>query len=616
MLKERSLIKYFLIILVPLAVLFGITLTVFYNLETTNHSDFIKTEVFNIQEYQAGGITSELDTVVSDLMFLSEQNELTTMLKKEDEDTWRRALSEEYFSFLKRKGIYDQIRFLDETGMEIIRVNFNDGSPGIVPDEGLQSKVNRYYFEDTFALEQQQVFISPFDLNIEHGELDQPLKPIIRFGTPVFDSNGRKRGIVILNYLGVNLLQRFEDTSRVSGHSLLLNSSGFYLSGLKPEDEWGFMYEDRSDRTFGDTFPEAWDEISAAESGQFNSGDGMFLYKTIFPILESYKTSTGSGEVFNPSTSRMDAQEYYWKFVYYIPQNALNADIFESLIKFVLLYGLIVVLLAVGSWALARAYVKRALAEKELQQHSDHLEEMVSERTKELEESQEKLITSERLATLGQFSGSISHELRNPLAVVGSSAYYLKSKLKDADKKVLQHLDRIQSSVGNATTIIDSLLNLTRMKEPQLGELGLIAIIRDSITASKVPSSVKVERSFPEQDVRVVGDREQLRMAFKNIVKNALEAMNGDGTLSVAVQNTDEGYAEVSFTDTGTGISAEDLEKIFVPLFTTKATGIGFGLSITKTVIEKHNGTIAAQSEPGKGTTIVLRLPLYIETDK
>ncbi|MEE8413857.1 MAG: ATP-binding protein, partial [Dehalococcoidales bacterium] len=240
---------------------------------------------------------------------------------------------------------------------------------------------------------------------------------------------------------------------------------------------------------------------------------------------------------------------------------------------------------------------RRKRIEEELKRHSDHLEEMVSERTKELEESQEKLLTSERLATLGQFSGSISHELRNPLAVVDSSAYYLKAKLKDADKKVQQHIDRIQSSVGSATTIIDSLLDLTRMKAPQLGEIDLIAVIRDAITTSKVPSSVKVERSFPEQEVRVVGDREQLRMAFKNIVKNALEAMNGDGTLSVAVQNTNEDYAEASFTDNGSGITAENLEKIFVPLFTTKATGIGFGLSITKIIIEKHNGTIAAQSE-------------------
>ena len=114
----------------------------------------------------------------------------------------------------------------------------------------------------------------------------------------------------------------------------------------------------------------------------------------------------------------------------------------------------------------------------------------------------------------------------------------------------------------------------------------------------------------------VNADREQLHMAFKNIVKNALEAMDGKGTLTVAIQSTNEGYAEVSFADTGQGIAAENLERVFEPLFTTKATGIGFGLSITKMIINKHGGVIEATSEPGKGATIVLRLPLYIEAGK
>ncbi len=233
-----------------------------------------------------------------------------------------------------------------------------------------------------------------------------------------------------------------------------------------------------------------------------------------------------------------------------------------------------------------------------------------------IKDAQEEMTRQERLATLGQFSGSVSHELRNPLGVIDSSAYYLKMKLKDADKKVQQHLDRIQSSVGSATAIIESLLNLTRMKEPQLAEIDLIAVTRDAIATSKVPSTVNVVRNFPKQEVLVIADGEQLRMAFKNVVKNALEAMDGRGTLTVAVQSTNDGHVEVSFADTGPGIAAENLERVFEPLFTTKATGIGFGLSITKMLINKHGGTVEAESEPGKGATIVLRLPLHIEARK
>jgi PAS domain S-box-containing protein len=229
----------------------------------------------------------------------------------------------------------------------------------------------------------------------------------------------------------------------------------------------------------------------------------------------------------------------------------------------------------------------------------------------ERKQMQERLLTTERLATLGQFSGSISHELRNPLGVVDSSVYYLKTKLKDADEKVQEHLDRIKSSVASATAIIESLLNLTRMKEPQRQKLDLVAVTADAIHASRVPATVDVARNFPDREVLVNADREQLHLVFKNIVKNAVEAMNGEGALTVTARMTDDGQAEVSFADTGPGIAAEDLEKVFQPLFSTKAQGIGFGLSIAKMVTDKHGGSIKARSEPGKGATIIVQLPLH-----
>jgi two-component system cell cycle sensor histidine kinase PleC len=119
---------------------------------------------------------------------------------------------------------------------------------------------------------------------------------------------------------------------------------------------------------------------------------------------------------------------------------------------------------------------------------------------------QEKLLASERLATLGQFSGNISHELRNPLSVIDSSVYYLKTRLKDADERTQQHLDRIKSSVVSSTALIENLLNLTRMEKPRLGRFTLIAITADAIAASKVPSAVNIVISFPEEEVAINAD--------------------------------------------------------------------------------------------------------------
>lgn len=255
--------------------------------------------------------------------------------------------------------------------------------------------------------------------------------------------------------------------------------------------------------------------------------------------------------------------------------------------------------------------LRRKRAEKQLKKYSEELEEMVEERTKELRDAQEDLVRSERLATLGQFSGNISHELRNPLGVIDSSAYYLKTKLKNADKKVQEHLDRIKSSVISSTAVIQSLLNLTRMKEPHLKRLNLVPIISDAIATSKIPGKVKVIQDLADQEILANGDAEQLRMAFKNIVRNAVDAMAGKGTLTVSVEKNANGKPEVSFADTGPGIAPENLDKIFQPLFSTKAKGIGFGLSIAKMIADKHGGTIEVKSDLGKGATITIELPVY-----
>ena len=227
----------------------------------------------------------------------------------------------------------------------------------------------------------------------------------------------------------------------------------------------------------------------------------------------------------------------------------------------------------------------------------------------EVKKAEERLLTVERLATLGQFSGDISHELRNPLGVIASSAYYLKTRLKDADEKVREHLNRIQSSVDKATAVIQSLLDLTQMKKSQLARLDLVAFISGAITTAEVPARIKVIRNFPESEVLVNADREQLSMVFRNIIANAVEAMAGRGTLTVAI-GTKDGQAEVSFTDTGTGILADNLDKIFQPFFSTKTKGIGFGLPIARMVVERHGGIIQAGAAPGRGATFTIQLPL------
>ena len=263
-----------------------------------------------------------------------------------------------------------------------------------------------------------------------------------------------------------------------------------------------------------------------------------------------------------------------------------------------------------GTIGFALDITDRKRAEEKIQEYSVRLEEMVQERTQQLKQAQEELLLKERLAVLGHFAGSISHEIRNPLAVIDTAAYFVKLKLAGRDEKLDQHLGRIQGNVKKATDIIESLLNLTRMEKPKTKPCALADFVEKTLRSCKIPESVDVVRKMPADDVRLEVDAEQVRMALKNLIQNAVQAMDGGGTLTLAGRVINGDQLELVVSDTGPGIPADQLEKVFEPLFTTRAQGIGFGLSITRMIIENHGGRISARSGPGPGAAFTLTLPI------
>jgi len=280
---------------------------------------------------QAEQILSEFTHIVSDLLFLAENNELQAFLDT-NHPIQQNKLVKEYYFFSRRKKLYDQIRFLDDIGMEKARVNFNAGHPAIVPPERLQNKGKRYYFKDAFFLNQEEIFVSPLDLNIEQGQIERPLKPMIRFGTPIFDKTGHKRGIVLLNYLGTRLLKKLADrAANASSDIMLLNKKGYWLKSPVLEDEWGFMYPNSNHKTFGNRYPKEWQTITQTETGQFYTRNGLFTFITIYPLLENQKSSTGAQKAYAPSATSLGHSEYYWKIVSHVPTSTLQAKSIQIL---------------------------------------------------------------------------------------------------------------------------------------------------------------------------------------------------------------------------------------------------------------------------------------------
>ncbi len=253
---------------------------------------------------------------------------------------------------------------------------------------------------------------------------------------------------------------------------------------------------------------------------------------------------------------------------------------------------------------------ERKRAEEALKEYSERLGEMVEERTGELRDAQERLLRAERLAAIGQLGASVGHELRNPLGIIKNSAYYINMKLSDADEKVRKHLKIIENEISRSNKIISDLMSFAQNTRLALQMTQINPIVLDALSRTPVPDTVAVITKLGQNLPPLMADPSQIEQVFINMISNAVQAVSEGGRLEITTK-AEEGFIVTEFKDTGCGIPEENLEKIFEPLFTTKAKGIGLGLAVSKQIIEAHEGSIEVQSEVGKGTAFTIGLPMY-----
>ncbi len=251
---------------------------------------------------------------------------------------------------------------------------------------------------------------------------------------------------------------------------------------------------------------------------------------------------------------------------------------------------------------------RKQMLEK-LEEYSQHLEELVEQRTKLLKEAQEQLIKSERLAAIGQVAAMIGHDLRNPLTGISGATYYLKTKLGPrVDEKIKEMLELIENDVEHSNKIIKDLMEYSKEIKLELTKTTLRSIIKETLFLVEIPDDVQL-RDLTQNEPKVKIDLEQMKRVFANLIKNAVDAMLNGGKLTIASRESD-GNVEITFTDTGTGMTKEVMEKIWTPFFTTKAKGMGLGLPICRRIIEAHGGSISVESTFGKGTTFTVTIPI------
>ncbi len=265
----------------------------------------------------------------------------------------------------------------------------------------------------------------------------------------------------------------------------------------------------------------------------------------------------------------------------------------------------------------------RKRAEKELTQYRNHLEDLVRERTKALESAQRELMRKERLATLGQLTGTVAHELRNPLGTVRGSLFSISERVSGDDEGVKRAIARAERNIVRCDGIIEELLNYTRTAELDLRPTVLDDWLGGVLDEQRLPEEVEVRRDLRSGVVCEI-DRERFRRCVINVVDNACEAMTKNGSeegketdggekrLTVAT-GMREDRIEIRFTDTGSGIPADELDRIFEPLYSTKSFGVGLGLPTVNQIIEQHGGGVEIESKPDRGTTVTLWLPFGSE---
>jgi len=251
----------------------------------------------------------------------------------------------------------------------------------------------------------------------------------------------------------------------------------------------------------------------------------------------------------------------------------------------------------------------------EIEELSDFFNKMMfrlQTATKELAETERQLIQCERMAAIGKMAAVLSHELRNIFAGIQTSAYYLKGKVTKNYPELIHSFQDIEEEINYTNNIIESILNFTRPKNILFEEANLNLIIEDALVSldrQGLFKKIEVIRELDPGIPTVSVDSVQMKEVFLNLMINAIQAMPEGGKLTLITRQRGQ-FLEAEVVDNGSGISEENLEKLFTPFFTTKSRGLGLGLCIIKEIAEKHGGTIEVKAGLNKATSFIVKLPL------
>jgi signal transduction histidine kinase len=568
-------LRRLLAIFLPAALLTGgVVLALYYQDLTNEHTLYEQAGTHRVNLH-ADIIHREVKSIESDLLYLANQSVLRSFLASSAAS--RRELEDEYLLFCRQRRVYDQIRYLDATGQERIRINYNNGWPAIVPERQLQAKVRRYYFLQTMVLDRGVVFCSPFDLNVEHEEIERPLKPMIRFATPVFDRRGVKRGILVLNYLGAALLDKLaEATATFPGQVWLLNQDGFFLRGPAQQDEWGFMLGHHC--TFATYFPDEWTHLAAAGRGQFRTEQGLFTFRALSlrAGLPAHRRAGTPGVRLDP-----DAGAAGLRVVAHVAPRVLDGRATLLLQRLLLLYAVVLLLVLVLAWYLAYAGALRR----------DH--------ERDLADSAARLRTLSTLLLTAQEDErrSLSRDLHDALGQVVTSVTLDLQRAAQADGR-----ERKDELIGRALhgtgCLLDHIHEISaRLRPTLLDDLGLKDAVQSLLSEYERRTGIvtQAELRFEQTQVPPAVSENVYRILQEALTNVAKHAKAAEVFIALRVAG---GLVALTVRDAGVGLAPAALD------------GKRLGILGMRERAELLDGTFVLNAEPGGGTEIQVTIPI------
>ncbi|MDP1654017.1 MAG: ATP-binding protein [Rhodocyclaceae bacterium] len=642
-LARRIYIAFLLAAVIPTAIAGAIGIYLSLHTLRTETLGHLRQEV----AVRAQGVSRFFDQLAAELLYLADAPALEEMrLAKQKGDAHRiRAatarLERDYATLAAAYPHIYQIRFLAADGQEIVRVDKKDDRVAVIPEERLQNKGDRYYFGDAMRRRPGELYVSPLDLNVEFGRVEQPERPVIRVATPIGTGTGNNEGILIINLHADFLLEQIQQMAQArAGTAYLFDRSGHFMARTA-DNETGFAMQpvEKLVERLGEG---SLKQILAETDGTLSVADAIFAHAAI-----------RFGSTY-PAEDRLQ-----WVIAVGFPERQL----FMSIFNLYALYGILAISLlatAIGGYALSRHLLGplealsreseaiaagdfshrvevrgrdeiaalgtkfNAMAQKieqlvgSLAAHRDRLEDEVRARTAELVREQDErreldrqMFQMEKLATVGELTMGIAHEIGNPLAGMKAVTQALQYE-ENLPPGVTEALARLEAETDRLTDFLKSFHGFAAPQATQPVAVPLADAVADVLFwLRKEARSRDIEigaRVAPE--IAVLADLHQIKQVLLNLAMNAVHAMPAGGRLEIAARPAADGFVEIAVRDTGEGITPELLTRIFDPFFTTRADGTGLGLAIVRKVAQAHGATLTVESSVGQGSCFTLRWPM------